>query len=158
MTRLGITGHQSIPAQAFEYITTGLKVLLREQRPPLVGYSSLAAGADQMFARELLTAGGQLHAIIPCEGYADTFSDQARAEYTNLLNAATTTMVLEYPEPSEEAYDAAGQWIAEHSHILIAVWDGKAARGHGGTADAVSYAQQLGKDVRVIWPTGVSRD
>jgi len=158
MTRLGITGHQSIPAQALGYITTGLETLLGDQQSPLVGYSSLAAGADQLFARELLAAGGQLHAIIPCEGYADTFSDQARPEYAELLNAATTTTVLEYAEPSEEAFDAAGKWIAEHCHTLIAVWDGKAARGRGGTADAVAYARQLGKDVRIIWPAGVSRD
>jgi hypothetical protein len=158
MTRLGITGHQTFPAQALAYITTGLKILLGDQRPPLVGYSSLAAGADQLFAHELLATGGQLHAVIPCEGYADTFSDQARTEYTELLNAATTTTVLEYPQPSEEAFDAAGKWIAEHCHTLIAVWDGKAARGRGGTADAVAYARQLGKDVRIIWPAGVSRD
>ncbi|WP_341358475.1 hypothetical protein V5H98_11820 [Georgenia sp. M64] len=158
MTRLGVTGHQSIPAQAIGYVTAGMQAVIAEQRPPLVGYSSLAAGTDQLFARELLAAGGDLHAVIPSGGYEATFSGQDHDNYANLLSAATTTTVLEYPGPSEEAYDAAGKWIAEHCHILIAVWDGEPARGRGGTADAVAYARELGRNVRIIWPTGLSRD
>ena len=34
-------------------------------------------------------------------------------------------------------YSSAGNWVALHSHLLIAVWDGQAARGTGGTAEIV---------------------
>ncbi|MEV5731635.1 hypothetical protein AB0N50_38930 [Streptomyces pharetrae] len=40
---------------------------------------------------------------------------------------------------------------------LLAVWDGKPARGYGGTADVVAYAQRQGTAVRVLWPQGASR-
>jgi hypothetical protein len=41
---------------------------------------------------------------------------------------------------------------------LFAVWDGKAARGYGGTADVVAEARKRNVPVTVIWPEGASRD
>jgi hypothetical protein len=38
------------------------------------------------------------------------------------------------------------------------VWDGKPARGIGGTADIVSYARQKGVPVAVLWPEGAARE
>jgi hypothetical protein len=64
---------------------------------------------------------------------------------------------LEFDEPTEEAFWAAGQRVVEESEQLIAVWDGRPAGGLGGTADVVAYAQKLGKNVLVIWPTGARR-
>lgn len=37
---------------------------------------------------------------------------------------------------------------------LLAVWDGKPAWGHGGTADVVAYAIRQGIPVRIVWPVG----
>lgn len=34
---------------------------------------------------------------------------------------------------------------------LFAVWDGRPARGYGGTADVVARARECGRRVRVIW-------
>jgi hypothetical protein len=36
---------------------------------------------------------------------------------------------------------------------LYAVWDGKPARGYGGTADVVAEAEKRGIPVTVIWPS-----
>jgi hypothetical protein len=41
---------------------------------------------------------------------------------------------------------------------LWAVWDGRPARGYGGTADVVARARDSGIPVRVIWPAGARRD
>jgi hypothetical protein len=41
---------------------------------------------------------------------------------------------------------------------VIAVWDGQPARGYGGTADVVSYAESNGVPVRIVWPEEASRD
>lgn len=41
---------------------------------------------------------------------------------------------------------------------LIAVWDGEAARGFGGTADVVAYAGSMGVPVDIVWPDGATRD
>jgi len=41
---------------------------------------------------------------------------------------------------------------------LLAAWDGKPARGYGGTADVVDAARDQGIPVTVVWPTGAMRD
>jgi hypothetical protein len=43
------------------------------------------------------------------------------------------------------------------SDLLIAVWDGKEAKGKGGTADIVRYARERDTEVVVLWPPGGSR-
>jgi hypothetical protein len=40
----------------------------------------------------------------------------------------------------------------------LAVWDGKPARGYGGTADVVADAKTRGIPVTIIWPPGATRD
>lgn len=158
MTVIGITGHQSIPGIARRYIIDGLREILSQQPKPLIGLSSLAAGADQLFAWEILTAGGDLHAVIPAQHYEDTFTEVELSCYFELRNRATEITTLDYDAPSEEAFDAAGRTITELCDVMIAVWDGKAARGHGGTGDAVEHARRNGKPVHIIWPAGVTRD
>ncbi|UYY83105.1 hypothetical protein OIT41_08765 [Arthrobacter sp. YA7-1] len=158
MTIIGVTGHQSIPEVARQYITDSLQQILSQQPAPLIGVSSLAAGADQLFAYAILTAGGDLHAVIPSKHYEETLSEVDRASYFNLRNRATEIRILDYEAPSEEAFDAAGRTITELCDIMIAIWDGEAARGQGGTGDAVEHARRNGKPVHIIWPAGVTRD
>ncbi|MFD4949027.1 hypothetical protein ACFWNT_42680 [Streptomyces sp. NPDC058409] len=138
-------------------MTQKVREILAQIPLPLVGYGCLAEGADQLFAHELLAAGGNLHVVIPSEGYEGTFSDSDRNTYLALLTKAADVTRLRFESPSEEAYDAAGQWVAEHCETLIAVWDGQPARGLGGTADAVAHARKLGRTVHVVWPSGVRR-
>ncbi|MEW2608462.1 hypothetical protein AB0894_32285 [Streptomyces sp. NPDC047916] len=157
MTRIGITGHQGLPAEAVPYVTQKVRDILTKTAPPLVGYGCLAEGADQLFAHELLAAGGDLHIVIPAAGYEGTFSDTDKKTYFALLDKAASVTRLRFESPSEEAYDAAGQWVSKHCETLIAVWDGQPARGLGGTADAVAHARKLGRTVHVVWPSGVRR-
>ena len=157
MTRIGVTGHQGLPADVIEEITEQVTRILQEMERPLIGYSSLAEGADQLVAQLILNAGGQLHAVIPSKDYDTTFSSTPKHNYARLLGAAAAATHLSFPEPSEEAYDAAGKWVAEHCDVLIAVWDGLPARGLGGTANAVAHARALSRDVRIVWPPGARR-
>ena len=156
MTRIGVTGHQDLPRDAIDYITHGIRDIL-EHHDQIDGYSSLAAGADQIFATEVLAAGGRLHAVIPSADYTATLSDEDLVHYNQLLASASRTTQLAFPAPGEDAYEAAGQWIATESELLIAVWDGLPARGRGGTADTVAYARALDREVHVIWPGGMTR-
>ncbi|GAB2826863.1 hypothetical protein GCM10027073_64840 [Streptomyces chlorus] len=55
------------------------------------------------------------------------------------------------------AVDAEDAAALADSGELLAVWDGKPARGFGGTADVVSYAERSGTPVRVLWPEGATR-
>jgi hypothetical protein len=151
---LGVSGHQGIPASAKSAIVDALRERVRAERSP-VGVCSLAAGADQLFAREVLDNGGELHVIIPCIGYETTFEDTCdRGEYERLLARADQTVELAYSRPSEAAFFAAGRRVVEECEQLLAVWDGLPAKGAGGTADVVAYARERGRSVLVIWPAG----
>jgi hypothetical protein len=156
--RIGVTGHQDIPPEALAYVERGIEEAVARNAGDLVGVSSLAAGADQIFATAILQRGGTLHAIIPCKNYEATFSDsEARARFSDLLAKASCVEVLAHEEPSEDAFFDAGRHVVEKSDLLIAVWDGKPAQGFGGTADVVHYARGHGRAVEVIWPSGVAR-
>jgi hypothetical protein len=156
--RVGVSGHQHIPRAALAFVKRGIARTLSETNHDLVGITSLAAGADQIFANIVLAQSGQLHVIVPCLHYEESFNTSAeRREYRALLPRAVTTDELGFPGPCEEAFLAAGRRVVELSELLIAVWDGRPARGKGGTADIVEYAKSLGRRLEVIWPAGVER-
>lgn len=161
MTRIGSTGHQQLPAGALNSITAALRKILRAEalQGRLVGYTSLAAGSDQLFARMLLEARGELRVIVPSSEYEQTFDNDRLAlmQFEELLKQASEVERLPFEHPTEEAFFAAGQRVVDCCDRLVAIWDGEPARGLGGTADVVSYAWVTGKDVTVIWPAGVSR-
>lgn len=155
--RLAISGHQVIPPAALGPVLAALRHVVAEAATNLVGITSLAAGSDQMFAQEVLSAGGRLYAVLPCQDYEATLEPRHVMTYRHLLEQADTVETLPFPEPSEEAFYAAGRRVVDLCQVLVAVWDGEPARGLGGTADAVNYARDRGREVRVIWPVGITR-
>ncbi|RKT03897.1 hypothetical protein BX286_1837 [Streptomyces sp. 3211.6] len=159
MKRIGVTGHRSIPDTCLAQVEEGLRAVLGGLPGPLEALSSLADGADQLFAAIALEYGAELTVVIPSGDYEDTFEDsRGLAAYRRLKERATQQVVMAFPRSTDEAYYAAGTYIAETCDRLVAVWDGLPARGHGGTGEIVAYARALGKPVTVIWPEGAARD
>src|SRR5262245_37880787 len=67
--RFGVTGHRVLPPRIADFVADRW----RDELPTgseLHGVSSLADGADQLFAEHVLAAAGTLHVVLPCEGYA----------------------------------------------------------------------------------------
>lgn len=152
MTVIGVTGHRNLPESARTHAERAIEELLGKYPRPVVGLSSLAEGADQIFADVLLRNGGILHAVIPCWGYASTIGPASLPNYLRLVAAARSVTTLAFASPSERAFDAAGQYVADHCDLLVAVWDGRPADGLGGTADAVAHARRIGREVAIAWP------
>jgi hypothetical protein len=126
-------------------------------RTPIL--TNLADGADQLFARAVLELGGALEVIVRAEQYRDGFPTEAsKRGYDELLVHAQRVERLSFTESTEESHMAASQVIVDRCDLLLAVWDGQPARGHGGTGDVVQYARERGVPVEVIWPKGASRD
>lgn len=48
-----------------------------------------------------------------------------------------------------QSYEAVGRYVVRHYDLLLAVWDGRAGAGRGGTHDIVDYATRIG--VPVWW-------
>jgi hypothetical protein len=58
---------------------------------------------------------------------------------------------------SQAHMDASLRMITEADE-LFAVWDGKPARGYGGTADIVAATRDRNLPTTIIWPEGATRD
>lgn len=155
--RYGITGHRRLPPAAADFALRHWSDILCGDRSVL-GVSSLAEGADQLFAEHVLEAGGRLEVVEPCVDYSRSFpTATARRRYEGLVRAATKIITLPYPGPGQEAYLAAGLVVVERCDHLYAVWDGLATRGLGGTGDIVRYAAARKRSHTILWPTGLIR-
>lgn len=85
--------------------------------------------------------------------------DTALAAMEKLAGDAHRVLELADWQPGDEAhlaqnwqsrrYATIGQMLVRQADLLIALWDGKPARGSGGTADVVSEARRSG--VPVVW-------
>jgi hypothetical protein len=157
MTRVGITGHRDLHDPTRGLVSTAIEMQLGEFGSGH-GISSLAEGADQIFAEQVLMAGGMLTAVIPSAQYGRSFATTAgKAAYRRLRALASEVIQLPFRSPSAEAYWAAGQRVVELADVLVAVWDGRPSRGVGGTADIVAFAGQRRVPTTVVWPPGSRR-
>ena len=154
MKRIGITGHQRLPAPSnWQWVEKAMASVLSALPDELTGFTSLALGADQLFAELILRRGGALTVIVPFTDYETKFAEGPdRDSYKRLLAQAATVEVLHSTGSNREAYFKAGKQVVIRSELLIAVWDGKPAAGFGGTADVVGYARQRGTPVVHIDP------
>lgn len=152
----GITGHQDLgnSNKVFD-ISKALKRIFTEEQITF-GYTSLAIGADQLFAEILLEAECPYCAVIPSKGYENTFKDEKSLKnYKTLLQYADQKKVLSFDYPEEKAFYEAGKYIIESSDLLVAIWDGNPARGLGGTGDIVEYGISLKKKIIQIHPVSL---
>ncbi|MBE9180270.1 hypothetical protein IQ268_17035 [Oculatella sp. LEGE 06141] len=149
--KIGFTGHQQRPGINWNWVKEAITDELRKVEKPLIGLSSLAKGADQIFAESVLTEGGSLRVIIPTKDYAKYFEGAVLERYHFLIEKAEIEK-LDNTGSDQEAFMAAGQHIVDSADRIITVWDGKPAQGLGGTADIVQYAHMQGKHVTHINP------
>jgi hypothetical protein len=158
MTRVGVTGHRDLPESTCRLVSAAIAAQLRRFES-LDGISSLAEGADQIFAEQVLKAGGALTAVVPSAHYGRSFATiDGNATYRRLRALAREVIELPFGSPSDEAYLAAGHRVVGLAEVLLAVWDGTPSRGVGGTADVVAFAGERGVPTTVVWPAGSRRD
>jgi hypothetical protein len=112
---IGFTGHQTLTPETRELIHAGIREDLQKQLNH-IGLTSLAAGADQIFAETVLDLGGRLIAVIPSQHYAKSFHAQEDLKrFHRLINLAEQVIAMPFEEPAEEAYWAAGKEIVRRS-------------------------------------------
>ena len=146
--RIGISGHQYLEdPSSWKWVTRELDDVLLKLSKPLIGLTCLAVGTDSLFARLLLEHDGSFEVMLPFPGYEQRLPPDERDEYRRLLKQASRVTTLQRRQTDEESYLEAGQKVVDLSELLIAVWDGKPAKGLGGTADVVEYARQKQKAI-----------
>lgn len=155
MTIVGVTGHSNLTPDSLELVKREMDDMLCPMAGGLVGMTCLARGADQVFADVVLALDGILEVVIPAADYFTSITDPAARERCDkYLEAAASTITMDFTTSGTPAYLAASHYLVDHCELLLAVWDG--APG-SGTADAVDYARQLGRPMTIIWPRGAQR-
>ncbi len=158
MTTVGITGHVGLTVSTRSAVAVEITRILDGLQSPVAGYTSLAPGADQVFAWSVAAVGGDIVFVAPCAQIASTIPDDNRKYFNAARALAVETVDLPHESPGEQAYFDAGAHIADTVDLLIAVWDGRPAGGLGGTADIVARRQASGRDLVIVWPAGSARD
>ena len=154
---VGVTSHRDLDPAQLPHLRTQVRdafALLRAHYPDLalVVVSALAEGGDRLVAEVALDAGARLVVPLPLpvELYREDFANaQSQHDFAALLVDAETVPlklvepdfdVLRTPGPARDRqYLHAGLFVANHCHVLFALWDGREEIGTGGTAQIVRY-------------------
>ncbi|MFI9718557.1 hypothetical protein ACIHFE_02725 [Streptomyces sp. NPDC052396] len=157
--RVGITGHRGLSQEVEKDVRRALREAV-EAYPPddLVGVSCIADGPDAWFAEAVLLHGGRIEVVVPADEYRDGLPSWHHETYDALLRRASDVHHTGLIQSNSQAHMAGSELLVGLVDEVLAIWDGQPARGFGGTADVVAYADRTGVPVRVLWPTGATRD
>lgn len=160
---VGVTGHRSnrMPEGQWRRIKRNLsqsmaKIEAKHPGRPLVLVTGLAEGADRLAAFVALGRGWSLQATLAFHRsrFEKDFPEPyAIGEFRALLEASAK---VEEPgkrwhvrKAAEKGYEAVGNRLLKLSDVLIAIWDGKASRGKGGTVEVIDEARR--QNIPVYW-------
>lgn len=153
---IGVTGHRVLADVGRVRVGVALVLSHIEESFPgrsLTVVSSLAEGADRIVVEEVLKrSGAKLEVILPMprrEYTRDFPDDKSRGEFEKLIRRATSVQELPLGEDRDASYEAAGLQILDRTQVLLAVWDGKAEQGQGGTGEIVSLARS--RHLPIAW-------
>jgi hypothetical protein len=109
-------------------------------------HTALASGADQIAAICARSTGYFVRATLPFEAH-EYRQDFAFGEELDTFEQAVAAAdeIVALPgnrSEAEAAYVRVGQLLVREADIMIAIWDGEAGRGPGGTAHVVELALQ----------------
>jgi uncharacterized phage-like protein YoqJ len=147
---IAVTGHRDIViddlliAKVDAFFTQML-----EEHGTIVLLSALAEGADQLVATSALKHENvRLEVPLPFEQeqYLKTFKHQDN--FLTLQKEAKHTFVV--PKVCEHPYENLGDYLVDHSDVLLALWDGTYNAKQGGTSDVVAYAESKNHTVVLI--------
>lgn len=161
-TVVGFSGHRHLSnPEGTRGLIAGALDDLGASSASLVAISSIAIGADQVFASEVLARNIAWFAVLPFPShrFEQDFSAPDWAAAESLLARASRIEVAEGAADDASAYMEAGVRVVDASDIMMVVWDGTPGRP-GGTADVVAYTRDLGRPLILVDPaTGeVSRE
>jgi len=150
---VGVTGHRQLRQQDRPALYAAVKAELQKLKAlcpasPLYMMCSLCEGADLLCADAAAELGIPLIAVLPMakEIYEKDFSPEGLQRFRAHCAAAVELFVApptEHPSPAPdrtEQFRQAGIYIAAHSQLLLALWDGKPGTRGCGTAEAVDFA------------------
>ncbi len=155
--RVGITGHRGLGADVGRSVREMIVAAVRAyDAAELVGVSCIADGPDAWFAEAVVEHGGRLEVVVPAVGYRDALPEWHHATFDACWGS------VRHPCDRDGRVDARGAHggLGDPGGPVRRTPGGvgrRAARGFGGTADVVAYAERHGTPVRILWPEGATR-
>lgn len=151
---IGFSGHRDLREQDITQLKDKLREAFTQIKSlcgpdtPLILLNSLAEGADQLCCKIAEEFAIPIIAVLPRskESYQEDFNGEALDEFNLLCSKAQKVIVTNDIEGRnltnvDYGYRQASIYVALHSHILIALWNGQEPTINGcGTAEAVSFA------------------
>ena len=114
-------------------------------------HTPLATGADQLAAESAQSHGFHVRALLPFapDVYRNDFEEgREREEFDRQLDAAAEFFALPCERSDGDgAYVQVGKAVIAAADIMVAIWDGRAGNGPGGTAHVVELALDAGVPV-----------
>jgi hypothetical protein len=156
---IGVTGHRDLRAEDQQPLEARVREVFTELQSryrdtPLLLLSPLAEGADRLAAHVALDCGLRLMVPLPMPKalYEIDFQSPASLQEFNallqraegwfelpLLSENGAEKIQSYGKHRDAQYAYVGAYIARHSQILMALWDGVASDAEGGTAEVVQF-------------------
>jgi len=155
---VGVTGHRDLLNDELDILKVSVRDFFNQvasAAPELTLslISPLAEGADQLVAEVAMEMNIPVTALLPMpvDYYRQDFQGAALQKFNELL-AVCDVIELSLKSPGEagssldedtkeQQYVKMGAYLAAHSHILLALWDGKDSHWPGGTSRVINFHQ-----------------
>lgn len=149
IVKIGVSGHRFL-GDTFELRNSIFEVLeniyTRHNHSKFHIFSPLAIGADQLVAEcGFENPATRLIVLLPMpvEDYLEGFSASEKKGFLWLFDRREKIIQLPHSGKKDEAYLKMGDFLLDSIDYLIVMWNGKPARGIGGTAQIVKLARQI---------------
>lgn len=156
---IGVTGHRDLVEAELPDLERALErffgdVQKRFPDLPLLVTTPLAEGADRLVAQVAWRLGIDINILLPMplHLYRSDFADGSCSVFEEMMGyGEVIELPLLNPSPADGSldrsaldaqYEYLGIYLAAHSHILLAVWNGHPSGAAGGTSEVVRYHQE----------------
>jgi hypothetical protein len=156
---IGVTGHRDLLDEEQEAIRQRVRGFFEQMRDsfpdlPLMVMTPLAEGADRIAAEVAHELGIPIVVLLPMPRhlYEKDFQGESLREFQTmrelgeqielpLLPELTEADVISQGAGRDLQYAQLGAYLAAHSHVLLAIWDGKPSNAPGGTGHVINFHQ-----------------
>lgn len=151
--RIAVVGHRDWDENEREGIERKLTALfaeLKEREAAPVVVTGLADGADQLAAECALRCGLEIEAVFPARFFEFRKTIAAEDKFADLIGKLSDLTLATQAEGDENEYQSVLRTILDRSDEAVALWDGEARGGAGGTYDAVKQCRRRKIPLTVI--------
>ncbi len=155
---VGVTGHRDLVPEEIPVLRQRVLEFFDELKslfPTLriMVMTPLAEGADRLVADVAKELGLPIVVLLPMEKrlYQADFHGDSLTEFHEMMELGETVELPLVGQNTEDdirggvardlQYAQLGAYLAAHSHILLALWDGKLSTSRGGTGHVVQFHQ-----------------